>query len=63
MLDYHHIDPSQKEDTIARMTSNNYSLDRVMNEIQKCVCLCANCHREFHYFEKNQGISIEDYLF
>ena len=63
MLDYHHIDPSQKEATVARMTSNNYTLDRVMSEIQKCVCLCANCHREFHYFEKHQGMVIEDYLF
>ena len=20
------------------------------NEIKKCVCLCSNCHDEFHYF-------------
>lgn len=29
VLDFHHRDPSIKEATIARMTSNNYTLDRV----------------------------------
>ena len=62
VLDYHHIDPQQKKDTIARMTSNNYGLSKVMNEIQKCICLCSNCHREFHHFEKHKNITIEEYL-
>lgn len=62
VLDYHHIDPSQKEDTIARMISNNYTLDKVKQEIEKCICLCANCHREFHYLEENDGMTIDLYL-
>ena len=62
MLDFHHLDPSEKETTIARMTSNNYRIDRVLNEIQKCIVLCSNCHREFHYFEENNGLTIEEYL-
>ena len=62
VLDYHHINPEQKKDTIARMTSNNYGLDKVMNEIQKCICLCSNCHREFHHFEKYKNMTIEEYL-
>jgi hypothetical protein len=62
VLDYHHIDPSQKEDTIARMISNNYTLDKVKQEIEKCICLCANCHREFHYLEEKDGITIDSYL-
>ena len=62
VLDYHHLDPSLKENTIARMTSNCYTLDKIMDEVQKCICLCSNCHREFHHFEKSQGISIEEYL-
>ena len=63
MLDYHHIDPSVKEDTVARMISNNYTLDRVYAEIEKCVVLCSNCHREFHYFaSQNDEFTIQDYL-
>ena len=61
-LDYHHLNPSEKEETIARMTSNTYSLDKVMEEIEKCICLCSNCHREFHYFERKNGITIKEYL-
>lgn len=62
VLDYHHIDPTQKENNIARMTSNNYQLDKVFDEIKKCICLCANCHREFHYLENHQKITLTDYL-
>ena len=62
VLDYHHIDPTEKENTVARMTSNNYTLDKVMEEIQKCICLCSNCHREFHYLEHKNNITISDYL-
>ena len=62
MLDFHHLDPSQKEEVIARMTSNNYRIDHTLNEISKCIVLCSNHHREFHYLNDNFGISIEDYL-
>lgn len=62
VLDYHHIDPSSKEATVARLTSNTSSLDKVYAEIQKCICLCANCHREFHYLEKINQITIDEYL-
>ena len=61
-LDFHHIDPSQKDTTVARMLSNNYTLDKTLKEIEKCVCLCANCHRVFHFLEKEQGITIEEFL-
>lgn len=37
-------------------------IDSLKKEIDKCICLCANCHREFHYLEKQYGITIEEYL-
>ena len=48
VLDYHHIDPTTKEGTIARMVSNHYTSlnNETLEEIKKCVVLCANCHRE-----------------
>ena len=61
-LDFHHIDPNQKEEKVSSMISHNYNLDKVKDEIQKCIVLCANCHREFHYYEKQKGITIQDFL-
>lgn len=54
-LDFHHIDPEEKDEIIQRMVSNNYSLDKVFEEIEKCVVLCANCHREFHFLNNNDS--------
>ena len=46
-LEFHHLDPSQKEFGISK-TGNTYSWEKIKNEIDKCVLLCANCHREIH---------------
>ena len=62
VLDFHHLNPDEKETTIARMTSNKYRIDKVLDEIRKCIVLCSNCHREFHYLEENYGSTIEEYL-
>ena len=45
-LDFHHIDGDTKEFKI----SGNYnrSWKRIKAELDKCVLLCANCHREIH---------------
>lgn len=61
-LEFHHINPKEKDGEIARMISNNYSLDKVKDEMKKCIVLCSNCHREFHYYEKNKGITLEQFL-
>ena len=45
-LDVHHVDPNEKDFTIAANTNKAYAL--VSEEIRKCVLLCANCHREYH---------------
>lgn len=60
VLDFHHKDPATKEFTIGRMMKGSKEI--LKKEIDKCICLCANCHREFHYLEKNNDISLEDYL-
>lgn len=63
VLDYHHINPEEKDATIARLTSNNYTLEKVYDEINKCIVLCANCHREFHYLNgKDNSFTLEEYL-
>lgn len=44
-LEFHHLDPSQKE---FALTGNTYSLERQKAEADKCILVCANCHREIH---------------
>lgn len=49
-LEFHHSDPSQKDPT----WRIGWSWERLKIEIDKCVLLCANCHREEH--EKISGV-------
>jgi hypothetical protein len=42
-LDFDHIDPKKKLVGIAEMSS--YSRAKVIEEISKCIILCARCHR------------------
>lgn len=62
VLDFHHINPQEKDNTIAHMIKSS-SLKKLAIEVDKCKLLCANCHREFHYLEKeNKNFTLEDYL-
>lgn len=52
-LEFHHVDPSQKEFGIAH---NGFcrSWDKLQAELQKCILVCANCHRELHSKQDKQ---------
>jgi hypothetical protein len=39
---FHHFDPSQKEIEVAKMHS--WSFGKIVEEVNKCICLCRNCH-------------------
>lgn len=41
-LEFHHIRPDEKESEIGRMAS--WSLSKLVDEMNKCVVLCRNCH-------------------
>ncbi len=60
VLDFHHLDKSQKEDNINNLRT--CSLETLQKEVEKCVVLCSNCHREFHFLEYQKGITIQEYL-
>ena len=48
-LDAHHVDPGEKEFEIASAIGNaRYSKKSIVSELEKCVCLCSNCHRKLH---------------
>ena len=46
IYDYHHTDPSTKLHGIATILLG--SLERLMAEVDKCLLLCAHCHRKEH---------------
>lgn len=49
VLQFHHKDPEDKLFTVGDTGMCHKSKDAVIQEVKKCVCLCANCHKEFHY--------------
>lgn len=65
LIQFHHIDPSTKSFCIgANATSKQDSL--LEEEVKKCICLCSNCHDEFHYLygakPKHPVESLSEYL-
>ena len=61
ILDFHHLDPKIKEFQIGD-GSQYTSIENIFKEIEKCIPLCSNCHREFHHLEKINKITIKQYL-
>lgn len=47
-LEFHHIDPTQKDFGLGAKGYTR-SWDKNKEELDKCVMVCANCHREIHY--------------
>jgi len=45
-LEFHHINPVEKDFSVG--SSYYYKWERIKVELDKCSCLCANCHREIH---------------
>jgi len=54
-LEFHHKDPKEKEFTLSKIMS--YAWSRIKKELDKCVLVCSNCHREIHSKEKHLYIS------
>lgn len=48
VIDFHHI--ADKDYEIARLARSG-SIKKLKDELRKCIPICANCHREHHYFE------------
>lgn len=46
-LDFHHIDAASKEFGVS-LDGLTRSWERTKKELDKCVLVCANCHREIH---------------
>lgn len=53
-LQFHHLDPNEKEIGIADAITRKWSKNKVLREIEKCDVLCGNCHLKLHWNEDNQ---------
>ena len=49
VYEFHHKDPSTKDRDPSKMLS--LSKEKLQQELDKCVVLCANCHRMEHHGE------------
>ena len=48
-MDFHHIDGSTKfKGGVSKLARGGYKLETLQEELDKCVCLCSNCHRIRH---------------
>lgn len=46
-LEFHHLDPNEKDFNIS--SNMKYAnLEKLKKEVDKCILVCANCHREIH---------------
>lgn len=52
-LEFHHLNPDKKDFSLS---DRNLSLDweNIKKELDKCILICANCHRELHAQEKGE---------
>jgi hypothetical protein len=74
VYDFHHRNPAEKDFEISKKLSRQSTkLDaEIMRELDKCLLLCANCHRRIHYYLRNQAeegkaaatpqLALDDYI-
>lgn len=47
-LEFHHRNPKDKKFALSREYLWKTSWDKILEEVDKCDLMCANCHRETH---------------
>jgi len=55
-IDFHHIKRDEKNMNISAMVYAQKPLELIKEEMEKCIVLCSNCHRELHYNETLENI-------
>ena len=52
VFDFHHVDPLTKATTVNKLMQNGWEV--IVKELDKCVLVCANCHRTIHVDLRNK---------
>ena len=64
IIDFHHINPKNKCFTVGNKYRGN--IEVIQAEVEKCICLCRNCHAEFHWIygavPKYPELALNEYL-
>lgn len=47
-LEFHHTDPKDKSDKLNHQSLTQGKISFVLQELEKCILICSNCHREIH---------------
>lgn len=52
VLEHHHIDPTTKSFSLSGGAGAKRSIKAIQQEIDKCIVICSNCHRDLHYKQR-----------
>jgi len=55
-LTFHHKDAKTKIADVSRLVGQGRTKQRILAEIQKCICLCQNCHAKEHYYKDKRVV-------
>ncbi len=55
IYDFHHTNPKQKDTQPSRLFGNRW--ETLQQELDKCVLLCANCHRLRHFIGEERKLN------
>jgi hypothetical protein len=51
-LDFHHVEQKKSNRKVHQLVGDGHTKKRILEEIEKCVVLCSNCHRIHHHDER-----------
>ena len=46
-LEFHHLESKEKDFHLGSAKTTN--IDKLRKEVEKCILVCSNCHKEIHY--------------